>query len=55
MIRAFRKGKVTALHDIGYGGTQTKNIKEVARFGANLGQWYRKYGHKSKDSKPKLG
>lgn len=49
VIRAFRKGKVTALHDIGYGGTHTKKKTGGYDLG-NLGQWYRKYGHKSKDS-----
>ena len=49
VIRAFQKGKVTALHDIGYGGTHTKKRTGGYDLG-NLGQWYRKYGHKSKDS-----
>ena len=49
VIRAFRKGKITALHDIGYGGTHTKKKTGGYDLG-DLGQWYRKYGHKSKDS-----
>ena len=49
VIRAFRKGKITALHDIGYGGTHTKKKTGGYDLG-DLGQWYRKYGHKSRDS-----
>ena len=49
VIRAFRKGKITALHDIGYGGTHTNKRTGGYDLG-DLGQWYRKYGNKSKDS-----
>ena len=49
VIRAFKKGKVTAVHDIGYGGTHT-NKKSGGYDLGDLGQWYKKYGNKSKDA-----
>lgn len=47
VINAFRSGKITAIYDLGYGGTFTRKGDVEA---GDMSDWYEKYGNNSKDA-----